>query len=466
MSSRAALIVLVLALAGCMSATAITVTPGTTVTPASTTPGGAVTAPPPATLARSTAPRGASAQPPSRTPRPSATPTARPAQPTRPSRTPAPAATAVVTSGPFRLVVTIDPAVDGFVYGLRPDPAAPGHLQVITEHGYMTVRMADGHTWSQAAYPYAVVIGVDAAGFIWMLRDDGDAIYATDGMSDRAYGPESGWTPVEDYRELAGNGVIDDPDAPGVMWLATDQDYRRLDGGRWTTFTRDDMGMAAPETEDMFPRYDMTVLGTPPRLWAFGCDWGGPGPAGGPGARWLEGDTWRGADSPVASGCITEVVADSMGRVWVARHAGLWRFDPASAEWEQHTIPAPSGVRSLGYTIELPIDPAGNPWPLMSICGGASCEAGTVRLRLAGGQWTQVPEPGEVFDYDNHVAFDSEGTPWLFVLGETYRMENGAWVEVAGFGVGLIARDAEGQLWVLGGPDDGPIGIWKLQAQK
>ena len=464
MSSRAALIVLVLALAGCMSATVVTVTPPAVDTPPATAASSSTIAAPPPTLVRSTAPPSASAQPPSETPRPSATATRKPVQPTRPPRTPTPGPTIEVTDGPFRLVATIAPAIDGSVYDLRMDPAAPGVLQLITEHGYMGVRTEDGRTWSQAAYPEAIVIGVDATGFIWMLRDGGDAIYATDGQSDRAYGPESGWTPVEDYRELAGNGVVDDPLTPGDIWLATEQDIRRFDGARWTLFTRDDMSMAAPETEDMFPEYVVAVLGTPPTLWAYGCDWGGPGPVGGPGARWLNGDTWRGADSPVASGCITHIVPDPAGRLWVARDTGLVRFDPATDEWEQFILPVPAGVRGLGYTVELPLDPAGNPWPLMTTCGGASCEADTVRFRLAGGEWVLVPEPVEVYDYANQVVFDYGGRPWQFVMGGAFRMEEDAWVEVAQFGVGLTARDADGRLWVLGGPEEGPVGIWELQA--
>lgn len=438
-----------------MSATAITITPAATAPLAVTAPGTIATAPP-ATLARSTAP-------PSRTPPPSATPTARPAQPTRPPRTSTSAAT-VVTSGPFRLVATIDPAVEGWpVYDLRADPAAPGHLQVIMERGYMTVRMADGQAWSQAAYPDAVVIGVDAAGFIWMVRDDGDVIYATDGMSDRAYGPESGWTSVENYRELAGNGVVQDPNAPDVLWLATDQDFRRFDGGHWTIFTRDDVGMAAAETEDMSPEYDVAVFGTPPHLWAFGCDWGGPGPAGGPGARWLDGDTWRGADSPVASGCVTVIVADPAGRVWIARDDELWRFDAEAGTWAEFTPPVPEGVRRFGYTIELALDSGGNPWALMSTCGGASCEGDALRLRYVDGEWTQVPAPPEETAY-GQLAFDRFGTPWLFGLYAVWHMQSDAWIPAGSLDVHRVCRDADGSIWVYAGDEssDGPLGIWEL----
>jgi hypothetical protein len=349
------------------------------------------------------------------------------------------------TSGPgsFSMVALIPPELLGEVTELRADP--DGTLWVFATYGYALLR--DGHWTVQPSERGQILIGVDNTRRMWFfIEEDGSKIYAW-GDGPKYTLADVGWLPVLNPAGLEGRGVL--TDANGWVWLVTDRDVRAFDGAEWMVFSPADMDMTPPPDADIATLFTLELLGEPGQIWVGECDSGGPGPVGGAGARWFDGRAWQGTDSPVASGCVTAIQEDSLGRVWVGVDADLWRYAPAIDDWTRFAPPQPPEGHHFRCVTEIALDPAGEPWPLFPVCDGASCGGGKVRYRLQDGAWTQIG--GISHAVPETLVFDGAGTPWL-VGGGVYRVEANRQVEppVALLAVQAVTVDADGRVWVAG----------------
>lgn len=429
----------------------------------SSIPGTATPSPPPAATASVSSPAAVHPTPTQTvtdelSPPASETPAARQPTPTprAPTTTPKPTE---LRAGPFRMIGPIPPVLLGEVTGLRADP--DGSLWVMTTYGYMLLR--DGKWTMQPSGHAQTLIGADDAGRMWFfLEGDGSQMYYWDG------GPEftltdTGWIPVPNPTRLTGRGVLTDPDGRG--WLVTEQDVRVFDGARWSVFSWEDLGMPPPTDQDIYTWFTLELVGDPGQIWVGECDWTGPGPDGGGGARWFDGQTWRGAESPVASGCVTAIREDSLGHVWVGVDSDLWRYDPVVDEWERFPPPQPPEGYRFVYITDIAFDPSGEPWPLFPRCGGASCVGAEARYRLHAGEWIEI---GEASYSPQILAFDSTGTPWLFLGGLVYRIEAAQLVEppAAKLDVAAATVDAAGRVWVAGAGAGGEMAVWVLETEE
>lgn len=346
--------------------------------------------------------------------------------------------------GVLTMVALIPPELLGEVTEVRADPGDV--LWVFTTNGYGRWR---GGEWAvRLADRSGVLVGVDDIRKMWMLAEDGSKMYTWDGEPEYFLG-RTGWLPVSDPAEMEGRGVL--TDFNGRVWLVTGQDVRAFDGRKkkWTVFTAEDMDMTPPPDADILTQFTQEAIGEPGRIWVGGCDWAGSAPVGGGGARWLVNKVWQGADSPVASGCVTAIQEDSLGRVWVGVDANLWRYDPASNEWTHFAPPQPPEGYHLRSISDIVLDPAGDPWSLFSVCSGASCEGGKARYRWQDGAWTPI---GEIsYGMPQALVFDGAGTPWL-VGGGMYRVEANQPVEppVALIASQAVTVDGDGRVWVAG----------------
>ncbi|MFQ5410624.1 MAG: two-component regulator propeller domain-containing protein, partial [Anaerolineales bacterium] len=245
-------------------------------------------------------------------------------------------------AAPFRQVVNLDIALPpGKIAGMH--AALDGSVWVFTEHGFG--RLQDERWIPEPLGSAQTPVGVDDAGRVWVLTDG--LMYARDIATDESVAANDGWLPNPNPIGLAGRGVH--TDAAGRVWLATWDDVRMFDGRRWTVYAPQDMGMAAPEDPDYFTPYALEVAHQSETLWVGRCDWGGPGPVGGGGARWWDSAAWQGADSPVAEGCVLAIQEDNQGRVWVGVDADLWRYDPVAGEWQRFAPPESSEGYRFGY---------------------------------------------------------------------------------------------------------------------
>jgi len=323
--------------------------------------------------------------------------------------------------------------------------AAPdGGLWLLTDQG--AVRFSpDGTGPVVSTAGVGAPVGVDAAGRIWAVGEDQAAISAWDGAAWTRYGTEAGWTPLDEaeswYRYVGwGQG-----DAAGRFWLPTSADVRFFDGARWTAFTPAEMGMEEDEERDLILDLVLTIPESTGQVWVGACLWSGPGPFGGWGARWFDGRTWRGAESPVASGCVNRIVEDANGRIWLGADTDLWRYDPSSEDWTQFAPPEepPFGFLRFGSITTLALPPSGEAWVAFLLCGGASCDTEAF-YRLRDGVWDLVME--EPLIGRHTLAFDPSGDPWLFAEA-VYRIREDGIEMIAPLYAQSAAVDSAGQIW-------------------
>jgi hypothetical protein len=395
----------------------------------------------------------ATAVPPKSTPQPTQTPT-----PEYPQ-----------SSGIFELVAVLPAEIAGRItrFSLVPGSTRfPDTLELVTSGGAARIALTDGQVTDVLALPDTTVIGlVDTGtvwlGTVWLLPQEGnEVIYALEpGGTLTSYGADTGWQPLVGHtRDLL-------QDADGHVWLATDSDVRRFDGTRWTVYSREDLGMPPPAADAMSSVFQVAYAPQTRIVWVGQCDWIAPGPIGGGGARWFDGTSWQGADSPAASGCVTEIVtAAADGRVWVALDQHLWQYNSAEEGWQQFTPPDPTDGPRIGYPEKLFLDHTGNPWPLFSLCGGASCYVGYAQYRLRDGDWTLLGDVPSLWSEPPVVIFGPENEPYSFVQGQriTYSLaDEPQFTEDFELLVSSAVSDAAGNVWVVGRPSpDLPLAIW------
>jgi hypothetical protein len=395
---------------------------------------------------------------PTRTPMPTRTPTQVPLPTETPTADPLPDL--------FRPLIPLDEVISGTAEHLHASP--DGALWLITDEGI--ARMQDGDWHIYLADFTGELAGIDAAGRVWVVSEDTTQITAWDGATWTAYRTDGGWLPIplEDGHRDVGWGQSD---GSGLFGLATSRDVRVFDGERWIVFTREDMGMDPP-LHDMISYFEVAIL-SGGEVWVGECE-GAAGPLGGQGVRWFDGQTWHGADSPVASGCVTSIVAedsaeDSSGRVWVGVgadvgdgvEASLWRYDPASEDWARFKPPEPPDPPPLGQwryaaVSDIALGPSDDLWVSFLMCGAASCDT-MVLYHVHEGAWTQIRIPRPVT-----LVLDAAGTPWLLSLGAIFRVAGDVPELVANLhDIRSVTVDASGQVWFLA-RHEGRNWLWTL----
>lgn len=371
--------------------------------------------------------------------------------------------------GPFRKVIPVTPDLQGETMRLEVLP--DGDLRLLTTNGFALLH--DGAWQPYLLAPSQRFIGADAAGRLWFFPEEvPDTIFYWDStMAD--YGgsafvhADAGWLPVDDPTTLTGRGVLTDDQ--GQVWLATAQDVRVFAGGRWTIFTRKTLGMPPAAEEGLLTEFTLTCIESRRQTWVGLCDWAG-GPMGGGGVRWFDGQAWRGAQSPTASGCVTVIAADEAGRVWIGMDHGIVKlFDQTTGNWREFPLPEPEDYRR-GYALTLSLDPEGDPWLLAALCGGASCDVTRALYHFQDGAWIEV---AGLQDYAERlyqgpllpVLFDATGTPWFFLGGAPFRIRDHRLEQSPAAELSVLdaTTDAAGQLWLVARSGGDSPALWVLE---
>jgi hypothetical protein len=371
-----------------------------------------------------------------------------------PSLTPSPTSTQVQAFPPFSGVAPIDMLVG---VGSRLRAFDDGSIWLIADES-VAIFHADTGTWETLVDDLpGDLIDVDVEGRVWVSSEDGTQIHVWEGSVWISYDQSSGWIPSLD-RPVSRKLVSDHL---GQVWLATPIDVRRFDGEKWTVFTPDDMGMAPTEFEDRYPSFDVAFIESSEQIWVSTCDWFGPGPNGGRGVRWFENGFWKGATSPVANGCATKVREDDQGNIWVGMDSGLWRYTPDTGQWKQYPTPGIlEGWNRFGWVDQLEIDPHGDPWVAMGLCGGASCFGGIAYYHIQNESWIQIGEVDNGFF--SYTVFDAEGNIWLFTEAGAFEVEENVPEFFAPLYVWAVAVDVGGDIW-LGAYYESMDFLWSQQ---
>ena len=329
-----------------------------------------------------------------------------------------------------------------------------GNIWLITD--LRVLHYSQGSWTNYLSQISGTLIGMDSDHHVWVASDDRVQVSVWDGSAWTSFGPETGWKPLPvlaNGTEIHGKVATD---ALGQVWLATERDVRMFDGAEWKVFDLDDLGMPRPVYEDALPETTITFLEASDYIWVMSCYWIGPGPAGGGGARWYDGKTWQGSNSPVADGCATVVNEDKLGSIWFGLDNDLWRLDTLSGNWEHFPEPNPPEGNRFGFFTDMALDAAGNPWPELDICGGASCYIGNVRYHVTGGEWFQI---GDVGIDNSSLYFDVTGQGWVFTSGRVFRIAEDQLEPVAELSILKVATDPSGKLWIIGVYEDETV-LW------
>ena len=364
-----------------------------------------------------------------------------------PSRTPLPPSTA-----PFTLVRSFDAQL------------FPGKLTSLTS-------LKDGRFWlsgpndavlfdpasGQAARARFTTapLGVDAYGRAWELDETGSYVSAWDGEKWTAYAEGAGWLPLSlPVAPLAFRSAAD-----GSVWLVTAADVRRFDGLRWRVFTPVEMGIPLPWQAG----YSTNLLFTlgPDSAWVGSCDRTASGPTGQGSLRRFKDNHWTDAALPALPACVSALSAAPDGSLWVGLYGGtLWKFDASLQAWrEQSALPLPPDRTGYADFLEMPLDNAGNPWPLAQLCTASGCGQQVMRFQLGtGGAW-QVFGPSQQ-PPQQHLLFDRNGTLWLLTPDQVGSLDAGRnFTPIESLNVKAFALDAEGRLW-LAAENAGLLGLW------
>jgi hypothetical protein len=147
--------------------------------------------------------------------------------------------------------------------------------------------------------------------------------------------------------------------------------------------------------------------------------------------------------------------------VWVSLDDSLWRYDPASGRWTQFVPPAPpDDYPRFGWVYDLAVDRAGDAWPILALCGGASCFTGNVPYHLHDGEWTQLADREEGHGLPA-IVFDVNDTPWLFWACEIYRVVDDVPEHVADQCAYSVTAGPDGALYFVG-PMGDDFYLWAL----
>jgi hypothetical protein len=394
----------------------------------------------------------------------SAAPTAPPQPPSTPvllptrtkQRTLDSSPTAGRDPGPFRLVRVVEEILPGSFVSLSAD--ADGTLWLVTDTAVARGKDAD-MTVYLPGYS-GTFVGVDQEERVWVTDEDFSQISAWNGETWSTYGMDEGWLPLDDGYSQYVSGGQSDPS--GRVWFATSQDIRVFDGGRWMAYTPQELGMESLLNEEMDHVFYVTVLPNG-MVWVGECDWSGPGPFGGGGVRWLDGQTWRGVSSAGASGCATGIVHDGLGRVWAGLDDNLWRYDPASDVWSKHPFPeSPVAGMRFRFAHSLAVDPHEEVWPMLALCGGGSCYGDVVLYHLQEDAWNQIGSTAEYDYYYWGPVFDSTGAAWLRWEEGILRINNDAPEVVSSLPAVSGSRDAFGRIWIVA-PYENRLALWLLE---
>lgn len=320
--------------------------------------------------------------------------------------------------------------------------------------------LVDDHWETKLLGIDGIMVGMDDAGRIWVLEDDLSAISAWDGETWKEYGAEEGWVQVTDYYSPLRQELH--MDASGNLWYTTTQDVRSFNGEKWEIFTPEDLGMPPLAEEDIVHGFYIRPLKVNGAVWVGQCNWAGPGPFGGLGASWFEGNVWHKLDTPEETGCVNDIAEDKNGNVWLGVDAYLYRYDRSQATWTTYEPPpAPGDIARYGPIINISIDPDGDPWVSYIGCGGASCDVFHI-YNLKNGEWTRYGEQLPFYNF-TAIAFDGAGTAWIFQLGNGIAHIQDGELELIGGMIGSSVVDVDGgRISFTGRYENGPMTLWAL----
>lgn len=364
----------------------------------------------------------------------------------------------IETAGPFQQVSRQEALIAGNVRELL---VIDDRVLLVSENGISEFEDGEwaGYFTGETGYP----VGIDVTDRAWIAKPDGSHIFRSEPnvwrVRDASDDTEvwltfQGWTPASsELGSPVRYGLL--TDSRGDLWLATGNDVRSFNGA-WNVHDSQTMGM--PEiASDTYGEFTILPVQRNGEVLVGRCDWGSAGPQGGGGVRSFDGQAWRELAEELNTGCLTAIVEDSSGDLWLALDESLYHFDRAGATWDKIDLPSAPPQTSFGYITGLTADPLNGVWVQLALCEPEGCFGGEMLYRLTNGEWQPIGEPSQAGG--RRVLFDSSEAPWLLAAGEISQIISNSLQPVSGLAVMAATNDQAGNLWLLA-QSNGPPTIW------
>jgi hypothetical protein len=114
-----------------------------------------------------------------------------------------------------------------------------------------------------------------------------------------------------------------------------------------------------------------------------------------------------------------------------------------------------------GFIDSLAVDSYDTVWPVLVLCGGASCYGNSVLYHFHDELWTQVGEVGEFDAGYWGPLFDATGNAWLQWDGGIYQIRGDSPELVSPLAGRFGTMDNNGRVWFVA-PDNGRDTLWVL----
>jgi hypothetical protein len=353
--------------------------------------------------------------------------------------------------GPFKGVASLAGLLVDTTEKVQVRALADGSVNIITSQ---SILWWIDHEWQVTIVGEGTLPLIDDDGQLWVLNQDTGEFSVWQGEQWITYAADSGWTDVGSFEQ---NWWAPAPwsvqrGADGRLWVPMAQDVRAFDGNRWIPYTLEDMEFPIPEIEDIDIVHNLAVAQGGKEVWVGECYYSGPGPMGGGGVRWFDGQAWHGVDAPVGSTCVFTLYVDPVGNVWLGAYNSIWRYEHDSQSWTEYSLPeALLSDFNFSHPRQIIIDQVGDVWVGMQMCGGASCDSSANLYRIHDGEWSLIIDAAYWGSSFKQLALDGNGQAWLFWEGMVYQLDDQplepyAQIEARGVGV-----SPEGGIWVVAG---------------
>ena len=329
---------------------------------------------------------------------------------------------------------------------------ADGSVWIITDQAIM--RWINQEWWVQPYNGDESLAAVDDSGKIWFLIKDSGDIATFQGDTLLPYTADSGWTNVDpfevDWWATAPWSVY--TDASGILWVPLEQDVRALNGNQWRVYTLEDMGFQTSEVEDISIVHYLTTMDTTAEVWVGECTYSGPGPMGGGGVRWFDGQIWHGDEPPIGSQCVSAVTVDNSGDIWFGVSDSVWHYTHDGQSWTEFHLPEAllSGF-NFTHPRQLIVDQAGDVWVIEQMCGGASCDGQANLYRIHAGVWSLVTEADYWSSSFKQLILDRNGQGSLFWEEMFYQLDDTPLEPVTLMVAQGVDVSPDGRMWVVAG---------------
>ena len=300
-------------------------------------------------------------------------------------------------------------------------------------------------------------------GKAWILPPSGTPLTTWNGFVGDSFTEVNSWLPPRGYGLPSPLEPKISYDLADELWLTTAYDIRRLQGTQWRIFLPQEMGFSLPYRKTLSTSFVLSHSKVQEVSWAGSCDWSDGIKTGGDGLRIFKDGRWNRTELSVQSGCVSALLNDSSGNLWVAIEKQLWQFNEETEKWRQFTPPTLNATTYAGFTHgeikKMMLAPDNSVWLIYELCGLAGCDTRQILYQIKNLNWTSVAESSDL--EPPLYLFDQDSTLWAFSPGVINKLVEKTFRKQAMMNWIAADVDSDGNIWVLTGELNGQMILWK-----